>query len=175
MSLPLRGKGNPLPGPRLGGEQHHLLLPWHHLGRSDDDELLFARFISENRNEPPDIDVDFEHERREEVIQYIYERYGRDRAAICATVIHYRSRQSIREAGKVLGLSPDVTAALAKTVWGFSSEGLPDDHIRQAGLDPNNPAIRQAVEIASQLLVSPAISPSMSAASCLRARGSMRR
>ena len=80
--------------------------------------LLFARFISENRGEPPDIDVDFEHERREEVIQYIYERYGRDRAAICATVIHYRSRRAIREVGKVLGLTEDVTAALAKTVWG---------------------------------------------------------
>src|SRR5262249_5415619 len=89
-------------------------------------KLLFARFISENRNEPPDIDVDFEHDRREEVIQYIYDRYGRDRAAICSTVIHYRSRQAIREVGKVLGLTPDVTAALAKTVWGFSSEAMPD-------------------------------------------------
>jgi error-prone DNA polymerase len=115
-------------------------------------KLLFARFISENRNEPPDIDVDFEHERREEVIQYIYRRYGRDRAAICATVIHYRSRQAIREVGKVLGLTPDITAALAKTVWGFSNEGLPDDHIRQAGLDPQNQSIRQAIEIAAQLL-----------------------
>lgn len=113
---------------------------------------LFARFISENRNEPPDIDVDFEHERREEVIQYIYGRYGRDRAAICATVIHYRSRQAIREVGKVLGLTPDVTTALAKTVWGFSSEALPDDHIRQAGLDPKNQSIRQAVEIAAALI-----------------------
>ena len=81
-------------------------------------KLLFARFISENRGEPPDIDVDFEHERREEVIQYIYQRYGRDRAAICATVIHYRSRRAIRDVGKVLGLTEDVTAALAKTVWG---------------------------------------------------------
>jgi error-prone DNA polymerase len=113
--------------------------------------LLFARFISENRGEPPDIDVDFEHERREEVIQYIYQRYGRDRAAICATVVHYRSRRAIREVGKVLGLTEDVTAALAKTVWG-SGEGLPDDHIRQAGLDPNNPAIRQAVALADELI-----------------------
>src|SRR5262249_11568534 len=77
----------------------------------DQSSLLFARFISENRNEPPDIDVDFEHERREEVIQYIYERYGRHRAAICATVVHYRSRRAIREVGKALGLTPDVTAA----------------------------------------------------------------
>ena len=113
--------------------------------------LLFARFISENRGEPPDIDVDFEHERREEVIQYIYKRYGRDRAAICATVVHYRSRRAIREVGKVLGLTEDVTAALAKTVWGYG-DGLPDDHIRQAGLDPNNPAIRQAVSLANDLI-----------------------
>ena len=114
-------------------------------------KLLFARFISENRGEPPDIDVDFEHERREEVIQYIYERYGRDRAAICATVVHYRSRRAIREVGKAMGLTEDVTAALAKTVWGYG-DGLPDDHVRQAGLDPFNPAIRQAVHLADQLI-----------------------
>jgi error-prone DNA polymerase len=117
----------------------------------DKSGLLFARFISENRGEPPDIDVDFEHERREEVIQYIYERYGRDHAAICATVIHYRSRRAIREVGKALGLTPDVTAALAKTVWGYG-DGLPDNHIRQAGLDPANPGVRQAVALASELI-----------------------
>ncbi len=89
-------------------------------------KLLFARFISANRNEPPDIDVDFEHERREEVIQYIYKRYGRERAAICATVVHYRSRRAIREVGKALGLTPDITATLAKTVWGYGDD-LPDD------------------------------------------------
>jgi error-prone DNA polymerase len=116
-------------------------------------ELLFARFISANRNEPPDIDVDFEHERREEVIQHIYERYGRHRAAICATVVHYRSRRAIREVGKVLGLTEDVTAALAKTVWGYGDgDGLPDDHIRQAGLDPTNLEIRQAVDLANELI-----------------------
>ena len=117
----------------------------------DKSNLLFARFISENRGEPPDIDVDFEHERREDVIQYIYRRYGRHRAAICATVVHYRSRRAIREVGKVLGLTEDVTAALAKTVWGYG-DGLPDDHIRQAGLDPDNPAIRQAVDLAGELI-----------------------
>jgi error-prone DNA polymerase len=117
----------------------------------DKSNLLFARFISENRGEPPDIDVDFEHERREEVIQYIYKRYGRHRAAICSTVVHYRSRRAIREVGKVLGLTEDVTAALAKTVWGYG-DGLPDDHIRQAGLDPANPAIRQAVALADDLI-----------------------
>jgi error-prone DNA polymerase len=117
----------------------------------DKSQLLFARFISENRGEPPDIDVDFEHERREEVIQYIYKRYGRHRAAICATVVHYRSRRAIREVGKVLGLTEDITAALAKTVWGYG-DGLPDDHIRQAGLDPDNAAIRPAVELADALI-----------------------
>jgi error-prone DNA polymerase len=117
----------------------------------DKTNLLFARFISENRGEPPDIDVDFEHERREEVIQHIYRHYGRDRAAICATVVHYRSRRAIREVGKVLGLTEDVTSALARTVWGYG-DGLPDDHIRQAGLDPENPALRQAVALADALI-----------------------
>ena len=114
--------------------------------------LLFSRFISERRGEPPDIDVDFEHDRREEVIQHIYERYGRDYAAICATVIHYRSRRAIREVGKALGLTPDVTAALAKTVWGSHADGLPDKHIREAGFDPANPQIRQAVTLARELI-----------------------
>ena len=114
-------------------------------------KLLFARFISEKRDEPPDIDVDFEHERREDVIQHIYERYGRHRAAICATVVHYRSRRAIREVGKALGLTPDVTAALAKTIWGYE-DGLPGDHIRQAGLDPANETIRQAVDLANGLI-----------------------
>ncbi len=115
-------------------------------------KLLFARFISKNRDEPPDIDVDFEHDRREEVIQHIYEHYGRHRAALCATVIHYRSRRAIREVGKALGLTPDVTAALAKTVWGYSDKGLPDQQIRQAGLDPANPAIMQAVRLADEII-----------------------
>ena len=91
----------------------------------NESQLLFDRFISANRGEPPDIDVDFEHERREEVIQYIYGRYGRHRAAICATVIHYRSRRAIREVGKVFGLTEDVTAALAKTVWGMAEAACP--------------------------------------------------
>jgi error-prone DNA polymerase len=118
----------------------------------DESKLLFARFISENRNEPPDIDVDFEHERREEVIQYIYGRYGRHRAAICATVIHYRARRAIGEVGKVFGLTPDVTAALSKTVWGISDSAVAGENIRQAGLDPENPAIRQAVTLANELI-----------------------
>jgi error-prone DNA polymerase len=115
-------------------------------------DLLFARFISKERDEPPDIDVDFEHERRELVMQYIYRRYGRERAAICATVIHYRPRSAIREVGKALGLSEDITAALAGTVWGSWGDGLPDAHIRQTGLDPQNPQIRRATHLATQLL-----------------------
>ena len=115
-------------------------------------DILFARFISKERDEPPDIDVDFEHERRELVMQYIYERYGRDRAAICATVVHYRSRSAIREVGKALGLSEDITAALAGTVWSSWGEGVPADHIRQAGLDPDNPEIRRATAMAADIM-----------------------
>ncbi|MDJ1158969.1 error-prone DNA polymerase [Chelatococcus sp. SYSU_G07232] len=118
----------------------------------DKSQLLFSRFLSRQRGEPPDIDVDFEHERREEVIQYLYRRYGRHRAALCATVIHYRPRSAVREVGKALGLTPDITAALADTVWGSWGEGLSDAQIRQAGLDPANPAIRQAVDLAGALV-----------------------
>ncbi|KRA62595.1 DNA polymerase [Caulobacter sp. Root656] len=117
--------------------------------------LLFTRFISENRGEPPDIDVDFEHERREEVMQYVYERYGRDYAAICGTVIHYRPRSAIRDVGKALGLTEDITAILANTVWGSWGDGLPDEHIRQTGLDPKNPQIARAIALATELLQFP--------------------
>jgi len=117
-------------------------------------DLLFARFLSKERGEPPDIDVDFEHERREEVMQYVYRRYGRDRAAICATVIHYRPRSAIRDVGKALGLTEDITAALANTVWGSWGEA-PEDHVRQAGLDPENPEIKRAVTLAGELLKFP--------------------
>lgn len=114
--------------------------------------LLFTRFISENRNEPPDIDVDFEHERREEVMQYVYKRYGREYAAICGTVIHYRPRSAIRDVGKALGLSEDVTSLLANTVWGSWGSGLPKDHLRDAGLDPDAPEIARAVALATELM-----------------------
>ena len=121
----------------------------------EDQELLFSRFISRDRREPPDIDVDFEHSRREEVMQYVYKRYGRDRAAIVATVIHYRPRMAIRQVGKALGLTEDVTAALANTVWGSYGEGVPDEHIQQTGIDPTAPEIRRATELAHQLLKFP--------------------
>ena len=115
-------------------------------------KLLFSRFISGNRNEPPDIDIDFEHERREDVIQYIYGRYGRHRAAICATVIHYRPRMAIREVGKVFGVTEDVTAALASTIWGSWGDALPPEYVRQAGLDPENEALRHMLEVANELI-----------------------
>jgi len=115
-------------------------------------DLLFERFISADRREPPDIDVDFEHERREEVIQYLYSRYGRERAAICSTVIHYRPRMAIREVGKAMGLKEDVTAGLTGLIWGIGDGEIPDKHVREAGLDPANPELRQAIGLARQLL-----------------------
>jgi error-prone DNA polymerase len=117
----------------------------------DKHELLFERFISEARDEPPDIDVDFEHERREEVIQHIYERYGRDRAAICATLIRYRGRSAIREVGKAMGLSEDVTARLAKGTWHHDTDSL-HGVAREQGLDPDGDArLDQAMALAEEL------------------------
>ena len=92
-------------------------------------DLLFERFVSPERNEPPDIDVDFEHERREEVIQYIYQRYGRERAGLAAAVITYRTRSAIRETAKVFGLSDDVITALNGTAWGHGTTPI-DGHER---------------------------------------------
>jgi error-prone DNA polymerase len=117
-----------------------------------DIDLLFERFLSEERLEPPDIDVDFEHSRREEVMQYVYNKYGRHRAAIIATVIHYRPRSAIRDVGKALGLTEDVTAALADTVWGSWGKGLNEMQVRQAGLDPQNSMVELAVELATELI-----------------------
>ena len=118
-------------------------------------DLLFERFISKERLEPPDIDVDFEHSRREEVMQYVCRRYGRHRAAVIATVIHYRPRSAIRDVGKALGLTEDVTAALADTVWGSWGKGLNEMQIKQAGFDPKNPMIELAVELATELIEFP--------------------
>ena len=116
-------------------------------------DLLFERFISAERREPPDIDVDFEHERREEVIQYIYQRYGRDRAGIAATVISYRARSAVRDVGKVMGLSEDTVAALAGMVWGSHAGGtLPERHVREAGLDPADPLLATVLALADELI-----------------------
>jgi len=114
--------------------------------------MVFERFVSEARNEPPDIDVDFEHERREEVIQHIYEKYGRHRAGICATVIHFRSRAAIREVGKAMGLSADVVSSLASQVWGWSSEGVSEERAKSAGLSLADPRLRQTLALTQELI-----------------------
>ena len=114
-------------------------------------DLLFERFVSAERNEPPDIDIDFEHERREEVIQYIYRKYGRERAGLAATVIHYRARSALREVGKALGLSLDTVAALSGTVWGWRSEPAQEVHIREAGLDPEDERLALTLQLAGEL------------------------
>ena len=118
-------------------------------------DLLFERFISEERKEPPDIDVDFEHERREEVIQHIYQKYGRNRAGIAATVIHYRPRSAIREVGKVMGLSEDICGALASTIWGHMEAELEDARANDAGLDLSDPHLKRTLKLAEQLVGMP--------------------
>jgi error-prone DNA polymerase len=116
-------------------------------------DLLFERFVSAERNEPPDIDVDFEHERREEVIQYVYGKYGRERAGIAATVIRWRGRSAIRDVGKAMGLSEDAVAALSATLAGRWREApFPDEDVRAAGLDPADPNLARAVHLARELM-----------------------
>ena len=117
--------------------------------------LLFTRFLSEERREPPDIDVDFEHERREEVMQYIYRRYTRRRAGIAATVIHYRPRSAVREVGKALGLSEDITQRLADTTWGSWGGEMPVERFVEAGLDPEQDDIARLQWLVAQLLTFP--------------------
>jgi error-prone DNA polymerase len=117
----------------------------------EEHDVLFERFLSEERDEPPDIDVDFEHERREEVIQYMYAKYGRARAGLCATVIHYRPRSAIREVGKAMGLSEDVTSKLASTVWGSFEAQMGDDRVKDAGMDLSDPYLRRVIAIARQM------------------------
>ena len=112
---------------------------------------LFERFLSRDRNEPPDIDVDFEHERREEVIQHIYQHYGRDRAGLAATVICYRMRAALRDVGKVMGLSSDAVAALNGTIWGWSNQGLPEARVRELGLDPTDKRLALTLMLAQEL------------------------
>ncbi len=115
-------------------------------------DLLFERFVSAERNEPPDIDVNFEHERREEVIQYVYAKYGRERAGIAATVICYRAKSAMREVGKAMGLSLDVAGALADTVWGWSEDGIDPQRVRELGLDPTEERLRTTLRLATALV-----------------------
>jgi DNA-directed DNA polymerase III PolC len=115
--------------------------------------MVFERFVSEARNEPPDIDVDFEHERREEVIQHIYERYGRHRAGLCATVIHYRGKRAVREVGKAMGLSEDVLSALSSQIWGSWSKTGPEvERMREIGLDPDSPRLQQTIRLIEEII-----------------------
>lgn len=115
-------------------------------------DLLFSRFMSSERKEPPDIDVDFEHERREEVMQYIYRRYGRDRAGIASTIIHFRPRSAVREVGKALGLTEDITQRLSSTVWGSYSSDYAQTRVAETGLDPDNPEIARLGHFVEQIL-----------------------
>jgi error-prone DNA polymerase len=117
--------------------------------------LLFERFISEDRDEPPDIDVDFEHERREDVIQWIYETYGHRHAALTAVVSRYRTRGAVREVGKALGLSEDTLGALAGQIWGWSNDGVAERHVEELNLDLSDPRLSLTLELAKQLIGTP--------------------
>jgi len=115
-------------------------------------DLLFERFISSARNEPPDIDVDFEHERREEVIQYIYSKYGRDRAAIVATVTQQHQKGALRDVGKAMGLSADTVGKLSSAIWQFTDEWFGEARIREAGLNPDDPHLRKVLKLTGQMM-----------------------
>jgi DNA-directed DNA polymerase III PolC len=114
--------------------------------------MVFERFVSEARNEPPDIDVDFEHERREEVIQHIYDRYGRDRAGLCATVIHYRGKRAVREVGRAMGLTEDTLSAMSSQIWGWGGPGaITETRLREIGLDPADRRLVQTMELIDEI------------------------
>jgi error-prone DNA polymerase len=114
--------------------------------------MVFERFVSEARDEPPDIDVDFEHERREEVIQHIYERYGRHRAGLCATVVHYRGKRAIREVGRAMGLTEDTISALSSQLWGFfSTKGLEAQRMAEIGLDYRDKRLQQTIALVYEI------------------------
>lgn len=115
--------------------------------------MVFERFVSEARDEPPDIDVDFEHERREEVIQWIYERYGRHRAGLCATVIHYRGKRAIREVGRAMGLTEDTISAMSSQLWGFfSTQGVEAERMREIGLDPDSRRLQLTLQLVEEII-----------------------
>jgi error-prone DNA polymerase len=117
--------------------------------------MLFERFISRERNEPPDIDIDFEHERREEVLQYVFNRYGRDRAALTAVATSYRGRSAIRDVAKALGLPPDQVNELAKTMDSWGGGAPVPDYLRERGFDPESPIMRRVVALTEELMKFP--------------------
>jgi error-prone DNA polymerase len=118
-------------------------------------DLLFERFVSKERDEPPDIDVDFEHERREEVIQWIYRTYGKDKAALCSTVIRYRAKGAIRDVGKALGLPEDIIKALSCGMWHWSHELVSDRNLVEQGLNPEDRRLALTLKLAQQLMGAP--------------------
>ena len=114
--------------------------------------MVFERFVSEARNEPPDIDVDFEHERREEVIQHIYDRYGRHRAGLCATVIHYRGKRAVREVGRAMGLTEDTLSAMSSQIWGFgASKAMNEQRLAEIGLDPLDKRLQLTLSLIDEI------------------------
>ena len=121
----------------------------------DRNDLLFERFVSEERREPPDIDVDFEHERREIVMQWVFDTYGRDHAALCSTVIRYRSKGALRDVGKALGLTEDLIKMLSGQVWGWSKEGIEPKHVEELNINLSDRRLRLALDLARQLIGTP--------------------
>jgi error-prone DNA polymerase len=121
----------------------------------DRNDLLFERFVSEERHEPPDIDVDFEHERREIVMQWIFDTYGRDHAALCSTVVRYRSKGALRDVGKALGLTEDLIKLLSSQIWGSSREGVEDKHAKDLNLSLDDRRLRLTFDLARQLIGAP--------------------
>ncbi|MCU9849519.1 error-prone DNA polymerase [Defluviimonas sp. WL0024] len=113
--------------------------------------MVFERFVSEARDEPPDIDVDFEHERREEVIQHIYQKYGRHRAGLCATVIHYRGKRAVREVGRAMGLSDDTLSAMSSQIWGWGGGAVSPERLQEIGLDPADRRLLQTLDLIAEI------------------------
>ena len=118
-------------------------------------DLLFERFVSEERREPPDIDVDFEHERRETVIQWVYDTYGRDRAALCSVVIRYRTKGALRDVGKALGLPEDMISLLSSQVWGWSEDGIDPDQAKELNLNLEDRRLKLTLGLARELIGTP--------------------
>ena len=118
-------------------------------------DLLFERFVSEERREPPDIDVDFEHERREIVMQWVFDTYGRDHAALCSTVIRYRAKGALRDVGKALGLPEDLIKMLSSQIWGWSREGIEPKHAEDLNLNLGDRRLRLALDLARELIGTP--------------------
>jgi error-prone DNA polymerase len=136
-------------GTRVGSEFGGLLLFGYHSVDPSKFKVLFARFMSDARDEPPDIDVDFEHERREEVIQYIYEKYGRDRAAIVATVTQVHWKGAIRDVAKAMGLSTDAIDKLSATIWEFR-DALDSEQISSEGFNLADPHLMKVLQLTRQ-------------------------